>query len=170
MATHSTTDQKGNNPSKYVTKDYGPYQLQDWWNDVNKMEAEKLLLLPCNPTGTFLVRKATGAGLFILSVKDYNLTSNDACVKHYRIRQLDNGNVCIIPKQTFESVFDLIDHHKNAADGMCCKLNVPCPEIKSCSVDVGVPNVGADLDKCGSHGDQGSTRFPPSKHEEHAHV
>ena len=48
----------------------------------------------------------------VLSVRDFDPKSSDACVKHYRIRNLDNGGFYISPKRTFSSVVDLIYHYR----------------------------------------------------------
>ena len=39
-----------------------------WWYNVERKEADKQLLLPGNPTGTFLVREAGGELYFNLTV------------------------------------------------------------------------------------------------------
>ncbi|WAR22688.1 HCK-like protein [Mya arenaria] len=116
VATHLASGQKGYIPSNYVTKDDNSPQSQDWWYNVERKEADKQLLLPGNPTGTFLVREAGDRASYVLSVRDYDPKSNDACVKHYRIRRLDNGGFYISPK--------------HAADGLCCKLDIACPKIR----------------------------------------
>jgi len=50
---------------------------------------------------------------YVLSVRDHDPKSNDACVKHYRIRRLDNGGFYISPKRTFENMLDLIFHYRS---------------------------------------------------------
>ncbi|XP_053394693.1 tyrosine-protein kinase SRK2-like [Mercenaria mercenaria] len=130
VARHLTTGDKGYIPSNYVTKDDNSPQSQDWWYNVDRKEADKQLLLPGNPTGTFLMREAGDKASFVLSVRDFDPKTNDACVKHYRIRRLDNGGFYISPKRTFDNMLDLIFHYRNAADGLCCKLEIPCPKIR----------------------------------------
>ena len=36
------------------------YDVVRWWFTIDRREADKLLMLPGNPRGTFLVRKSTG--------------------------------------------------------------------------------------------------------------
>lgn len=50
---------------------------------------------------------------FVLSVRDFDPKTNDACVKHYRIRRLDNGGFYISPKRTFDNMLDLIFHYRS---------------------------------------------------------
>lgn len=130
VARHLVTNDKGYIPSNYVTKDDDSPQSQDWWYNVDRKEADKQLLLPGNNTGTFLVREAGDKASCVLSVRDFDQKSSDACVKHYRIRNLDNGGFYISPKRTFTSVVDLIYHYQSSADGLCCKLDGPCPKIR----------------------------------------
>ncbi|XP_052278638.1 tyrosine-protein kinase SRK3-like isoform X3 [Dreissena polymorpha] len=140
VATHISTGQKGYIPSDYVIKDDNSPQSQDWWYDVKRTEADIQLLFPENPTGTFLVRwrtcctairsVSTYRDQMILSVRTSESKSNDACVKHYRIHRLDNGCFFISNKKTFDNMLDLILHYQNGANGLCCKLDVPCPKIR----------------------------------------
>lgn len=131
VARHLTTGQKGYIPSNYVSKDDNSPQSQDWWYNVDRKDADKRLLLPGNPTGTFLVREAGDKASCVLSVRDFDPKSNDACVKHYRIRRLDNERgYYISPKRTFDNMMDLMFHYRNSTDGLCCKLEIPCPKVR----------------------------------------
>ncbi|XP_053390603.1 tyrosine-protein kinase HCK-like, partial [Mercenaria mercenaria] len=127
-ARHLTTGEKGYIPSNFVTKDEYSPQSQDWWYNVDRKEAENQLLLPGNPTGTFLMRESEG--IYVLSVRDFDSKTNDACVRHYKIRRLENGRFCISPKRTFGNMLDLIFHYRNVADGLSCKLESSCPQIR----------------------------------------
>ena len=49
----------------------------------------------------------------VLSVRDFDPRTSDACVKHYRIRSLDNGGYYISPKRTFSSMIELILHYRS---------------------------------------------------------
>ena len=90
-------------------------------------------------------------GAYSLSVRDYEDRKGDH-VKHYKIKNLDNGQGCYIaPRRTFSSLKDLVDHYssllikytiffcysnnlffifKAQQDGLCCKLTKPCDKIK----------------------------------------
>ena len=77
--------------------------------------------------------------------------ANDAGIKHYRIRMMDDGKRCYInPKRPFDTVVELIEHYKRKTsqmfiessehmlcfvvclaveqDGLCCRLGKPCPK------------------------------------------
>ncbi|KAL3867800.1 hypothetical protein ACJMK2_040819 [Sinanodonta woodiana] len=130
VATHTVTKRTGYIPSNYVAKDDNSPQAQDWWNNLDRKEADKQLLLPGNPTGTFLVREAGDKASFVLSVRDHDQKANDACVKHYRIRRMDDGGYYISPKRTFRNMLDLIQHYQSSMDGLCCQLLIACPKVR----------------------------------------
>ncbi|GFO04730.1 tyrosine-protein kinase [Plakobranchus ocellatus] len=60
LAVHCGTHKRGYIPSNYVIKDDTSPQTQDWWFEYDRKESDKMLLLPGNEQGTFLVREATG--------------------------------------------------------------------------------------------------------------
>lgn len=129
MARHLTTGLQGYIPSNYVSKDDDSPQAQDWWYNVERKEADKQLLLPGNPQGTFLVRESADKQSYVLSIRDHDPKLNDACVKHYRIRKMDNGGFYISPRRTFPGLLKLIQHYQGVGDGLCCQLTVPCPKL-----------------------------------------
>jgi fyn-related kinase len=62
------------------------------------------------------------------------LNSNDAVrdgdtVKHYRIRQLDDGGFFIARRATFATVSALVDHYSIDADGLCVNLRKSCVQV-----------------------------------------
>ena len=58
-----------------------------YFGKIKRIEAEKKLLLPENEHGAFLIRDSESRR------NDYSLSVRDGdTVKHYRIRQLDDGN------------------------------------------------------------------------------
>lgn len=130
VATNMKSGQKGYIPSNYVCTDDNSPQAQDWWFDFDRKEADKMLLLPGNTVGTFLVRESQDKSSYVLSVRDSDKNSGDPCVKHYRVRKLDSGGFYISPKRTFVSIFEVIDHYSENADGLCTRLLVPCPRIR----------------------------------------
>nr|XP_057902908.1 src-like-adapter isoform X1 [Doryrhamphus excisus] len=103
-------------PNSLVAKVYHGWLFEG----VTRCDAEKLLLLPGNRVGSFLVREnATERGKYVLSVK-HN------AIKHYRISRLDNNWYYISPHLTFQCLEHMINHYSDTADGMCCVLTSPC--------------------------------------------
>ncbi|KAB7494676.1 Tyrosine-protein kinase Src42A [Armadillidium nasatum] len=51
-------------------------------------------------------------------------------VKHYRIRQLDEGGFFIARRTTFRTLQDLVEHYSKDADGLCVNLRKPCIQIE----------------------------------------
>ena len=51
-------------------------------------------------------------------------------VKHYRIRQLDEGGFFIARKTTFQTLQELVDHYSRGADGLCVNLQHPCLQVR----------------------------------------
>ena len=47
-------------------------------------------------------------------------------VKHYQIRQLDNGGYCIASRVMFHTIQDLIAHYKKDGGGLAQRLSDPC--------------------------------------------
>lgn len=52
-------------------------------------------------------------------------------VKHYRIRQLDEGGFFIARRTTFRTLQELVEHYSKDADGLCVSLNKPCVQVRS---------------------------------------
>lgn len=50
-------------------------------------------------------------------------------VKHYRIRQLDEGGFFIARRMTFRNLQDLVEHYSKDADGLCVNLCKPCVQV-----------------------------------------
>ncbi|XP_076440460.1 tyrosine-protein kinase yes-like [Babylonia areolata] len=130
LALHLKNGQRGYVPCNYVCTDDGTPQAQDWWFDVDRKEADKMLLLPGNTPGTFLVRKAQDKTSFVLSVRDCDRLTGDPSVKHYRVRSMDSGGFYISSKRIFNTIFDVIDYYSVHVDGLCGLLTMPCPRIR----------------------------------------
>ena len=102
-----------------------------WFHkNVLRKEAERLLLIPSNPRGTFLVRNSENApgpslncsvprassslcfsGPYSLSVRDVD-DQRGPHVKHYKIRYPDPKiGYYIATRRAFKSLEDLIDHY-----------------------------------------------------------
>ncbi|XP_046562726.1 tyrosine-protein kinase SRK2-like [Haliotis rubra] len=106
IATSVKTGHQGYIPSNYVCKDDDSPQAQDWWFNFDRKDSDKMLLLPGNKVGTFLVRESTGE---------------------------DSHRVCLLsvsPKRTFTNMLDLIDHYRKSTDGLCTVLAEACPRIR----------------------------------------
>lgn len=50
-------------------------------------------------------------------------------VKHYRIRQLDEGGFFIARRTTFRTLQDLVEHYGKDPDGLCVNLRKPCVQV-----------------------------------------
>ncbi|BFY99542.1 hypothetical protein BsWGS_02582 [Bradybaena similaris] len=129
-AVHCKTHKKGYIPSNYVIHQGTEPHTQDWWFEYDRKESDKMLLLPGNPQGTFLVREASDNMSYVLSVRDCDKANGEPCVKHYRIRKLDEGGYFISAKRKFKTLLDLVDHYAEHSDGLCCRLITPCPRIR----------------------------------------
>lgn len=89
------------------------------------MEAEKKLLMPENDHGSFLIRDSESRR------NDYSLSVRDSdTVKHYRIRQLDEGGYFIARRTPFRSLQELVDHYSKDADGLCVNLRKACIQVE----------------------------------------
>jgi hypothetical protein len=89
------------------------------------MEAEKKLLLAQNEHGAYLIRDSESRR------NDYSLSVRDGdTVKHYRIRQLDEGGFFIARRTTFRTLQELVDHYSRDADGLCVNLRKPCIQVR----------------------------------------
>ena len=52
-------------------------------------------------------------------------------VKHYRIRQLDEGGFFIARRVTFRTLAELVEHYSRDADGLCVNLRKPCSQVST---------------------------------------
>ncbi|VVD05511.1 unnamed protein product, partial [Leptidea sinapis] len=102
-------------------------KLNSMWyfRKIKRIEAEKKLLLPENEHGAFLIRDSESRhNDFSLSVRDGDT------VKHYRIRQLDEGGFFIARRTTFRTLQELVEHYSKDADGLCVSLSKPCVQVE----------------------------------------
>lgn len=125
-AEHTSTHLQGYIPNNYVAVE-SSLESFDWFMKIQRKEAEKLLLNEMNPFGTFLIRTSeTAEGTYSLSVK-FNDPNRGSIVKHYRIRNLDDGGFYISTRITFKTLEQLVKHYLTTADGLCCRLSKTCP-------------------------------------------
>ena len=95
-----------------------------YFGKIKRIEAEKKLLLPQNEHGAYLIRDSESRrNDFSLSVRDGDT------VKHYRIRQLDDGGFFIARRTTFRTLQELVEHYGRDADGLCVNLRAPCIRV-----------------------------------------
>lgn len=125
FARSKATKQEGYIPSNYVAK-LKSIEAEPWYfGRIKRIEAEKKLLLPENEHGAFLIRDSESRR------NDYSLSVRDGdTVKHYRIRQLDDGGFFIARRTTFRTLQELVEHYSNDADGLCVNLRKPCIQIE----------------------------------------
>ncbi|XP_016004314.1 tyrosine-protein kinase HCK isoform X1 [Rousettus aegyptiacus] len=125
-----TTQKEGYIPSNYVAR-VDSLETEEWFfKGISRKDAERQLLAPGNVLGSFMIRDSeTTKGSYSLSVRDYDPQHRDA-VKHYKIRTLDNGGFYISPRNTFNTLQELVAHYKKGSDGLCQKLTVPCVSPK----------------------------------------
>uniref|UniRef100_A0A182X8Q1 non-specific protein-tyrosine kinase n=1 Tax=Anopheles quadriannulatus TaxID=34691 RepID=A0A182X8Q1_ANOQN len=95
-----------------------------YFRKIKRIEAEKKLLLPENEHGAFLIRDSESRH------NDYSLSVRDGdTVKHYRIRQLDEGGFFIARRTTFRTLQELVEHYSKDSDGLCVNLCKPCVQL-----------------------------------------
>merc|ERR1711892_1209060 len=125
FARSKATKQEGYIPSNYVAK-LKSIEAEPWYfGKIKRIEAEKKLLLAQNEHGAYLIRDSESQrNDFSLSVRDGDT------VKHYRIRQLDEGGFFIARRTTFRSLQELVKHYTREADGLCVNLRKPCVQIE----------------------------------------
>ncbi|XP_065183218.1 tyrosine-protein kinase SRK2-like [Sycon ciliatum] len=110
-------------PSNYVAPQES-MEAEEWFfGRIKRADAEKKLLAPGNPHGTFLVRESESQpGNYSLSIREAD------SVKHYRIRSMDSGEFYIASRAVFRNLKDLVQHYSNTADGLCSTLTKICPK------------------------------------------
>uniref|UniRef100_A0A1L8DKT6 Tyrosine-protein kinase n=1 Tax=Nyssomyia neivai TaxID=330878 RepID=A0A1L8DKT6_9DIPT len=125
LARSKKTRQEGYIPSNYVAK-LKSIEAEPWYfRKIKRIEAEKKLLLPENEHGAFLIRDSESRQ------NDYSLSVRDGdTVKHYRIRQLDEGGFFIARRTTFRTLQELVEHYSKDSDGLCVNLCKPCVQIE----------------------------------------
>ncbi|CAG9854908.1 unnamed protein product [Phyllotreta striolata] len=122
----SRNRRKFSTPSEFHNVPNIDIHFQPWYfRKIKRIEAEKKLLLPENEHGAFLIRDSESRH------NDYSLSVRDGdTVKHYRIRQLDEGGFFIARRTTFRTLQELVQHYSNDADGLCVNLCKPCVQVE----------------------------------------
>lgn len=126
FARHKASGKTGYIPSNYVAKEKS-IESQPWYfGKLRRLDAEKMLLQPENQHGSFMVRESESCQNDLsLSVRE------ESCVKHYRVRRLDQGGYFITRRRPFNTLQDLIAHYTNNADGLCVRLDKACARCEA---------------------------------------
>ncbi|NXL85073.1 LCK kinase, partial [Alectura lathami] len=121
-----TTGQEGLIPCNFVAL-VNSLELEPWFfKNLSRKDAERQLLASGNTHGSFLIRESeTSKGSYSLSVRDFDQNQGET-VKHYKIRNMDNGGYYISPRVTFSSLHELVEHYTRSSDGLCTRLGKPC--------------------------------------------
>ncbi|CAH8619079.1 unnamed protein product [Schistosoma mattheei] len=100
------------------------------WFDIDRNEAERLLLLMGNPSGTYIIRPSSDSDeTFALSVRYLDQSTLIWSVKHYRIRfRLKDEKYHIFRRISFPTIDQLVAHYTVNADGIACCLTTPYPK------------------------------------------
>ncbi|XP_023125296.2 src-like-adapter 2 [Amphiprion ocellaris] len=112
----------------YIPTNYTAKVTHRWlFSGISRYKAVELLMHPDNQSGAFLIRESeTSRDCYSLSVLRRTSSSYQDCVRHYRISILPNGWFYISPRLTFSCLHQLVEHYSESADGLCCRLTVPC--------------------------------------------
>ncbi|KFR06103.1 Proto-oncogene tyrosine-protein kinase LCK, partial [Opisthocomus hoazin] len=114
-----TTGQEGLIPYNFVAlvNSLEPEPL--FFKNISRKDAERQLLASGNTHGSFLIRESeTSKGSYSLSVRDFDQNQGET-VKHYKIRNMDNGGYYISPRATFSSLHELVEYYTRQ-NGMQC--------------------------------------------------
>lgn len=144
FARSKATKLEGYIPSNYVAK-LKSIEAEPWYfGKIKRIEAEKKLLHPQNEHGAFLIRDSESRR------NDYSLSVRDGdTVKHYRIRQLDEGGFFIARRTTFRTLQELVDHYSRDADGLCVNLRKPCVQVSLKLFDcINVVSAWQEMKRC----------------------
>ncbi|XP_025899175.1 tyrosine-protein kinase Lck isoform X3 [Nothoprocta perdicaria] len=106
-----TTGQEGLIPYNFVAA-VNSLEPEPWFfKNISRKDAERQLLASGNTHGSFLIRESeTSKGSYSLSVRDFDQNQGET-VKHYKIRNMDNGGYYISPRITFGSLHELVEHY-----------------------------------------------------------
>ena len=97
------------------------FVLSWFFGNIEKIEAEKLLMQNFNQKGSFLVRITDrAANSYSLAVRDVER------VRFYRIKGLETGGYFVTRRVTFETIQELVEYYKQQADGLCTNLQQVC--------------------------------------------
>uniref|UniRef100_A0A7M4E1C7 Tyrosine-protein kinase n=1 Tax=Crocodylus porosus TaxID=8502 RepID=A0A7M4E1C7_CROPO len=112
-----TTGQEGVIPYNFVAR-VNSLEPEPWFfKNLSRKDAERQLLASGNTHGSFLIRESESTkGSYSLSVRDFDQNQGEM-VKHYKIRNMDNGGYYISPRITFGSLHELVEHYTRYYNG-----------------------------------------------------
>uniref|UniRef100_A0A803YAY7 Tyrosine-protein kinase n=1 Tax=Meleagris gallopavo TaxID=9103 RepID=A0A803YAY7_MELGA len=112
-----TTGQEGLIPHNFVAM-VNSLEPEPWFfKNLSRKDAERQLLASGNTHGSFLIRESeTSKGSYSLSVRDFDQNQGET-VKHYKIRNMDNGGYYISPRVTFSSLHELVEYYSSYYNG-----------------------------------------------------
>ncbi|KAL5965362.1 Tyrosine-protein kinase SPK-1 [Taenia solium] len=110
MAKNYRTKERGLIPSNYVTSDASLSNVCEAWYDVDRLEAERRLLVPGVQFGTYILRPCEQPGSpYCLSVR-----ANGVNIKHFRVYVDEGGKrFCLSPDVSFGSLEALISYYQS---------------------------------------------------------
>lgn len=75
------------------------------------------------------------------------LVRDNESIKHYRIRQSEDGQFYIARRTTFRTLPELVSHYSKTSDGLCVNLRHPCVHVRlSLLIDECFSIIGSFLD------------------------
>lgn len=119
----------------YIPMDYVAFENSlesfDWFHgDISRADAIKLLKFPTNQSGTFLIRESeTKKGSYSLSIL-HEEPEKGRVVKHYRIKNLDQGGCYITEILKFDTLKAMVETYSKGEQQLCCVLSKPCTKLK----------------------------------------
>lgn len=123
------TKETGFVPSNYLTEESNAIATQEWWFSGDRRDADKELMMKGNVIGTFLFRSSTDKKCHVaLSVRDFNSTTSEVTIRHYKIQKDQHNEVFISANKKFASLFEMVAHYTRNSDGLCTKLTKACPK------------------------------------------
>lgn len=102
-------------PESYTTQYFQKtIESEEWFSGrIPRNQAERLVLCNDLPLGTFLIRERECDVLeYALTIRDYDDGLRLPCVKHYKIKALDNGaGFYITTRVKFPSLPELVSYY-----------------------------------------------------------
>ncbi|KAL5104837.1 Tyrosine-protein kinase SPK-1 [Taenia crassiceps] len=124
-AVNMRTSERGLIPFNYMINDTAIAGALSAWYPVNRIEAEKKLLIPGTVTGTFLIRPSREPMTYALSCR--TLCEGVVKIRHFQIRRTNECTGFYIAKEVpFANLNDLLDFYMKHPIIDDCKLTIPC--------------------------------------------
>ncbi|KFO09605.1 Proto-oncogene tyrosine-protein kinase LCK, partial [Balearica regulorum gibbericeps] len=105
-----TTGQEGLIPYNFVAT-VNSLEPEPWFfKSISRKDAERQLLASGNTHGSLKKPPKVPSRSYSLSVRDFDQNQGEM-VKHYKIRNMDNGGYYISPRVTFSSLHELVEYY-----------------------------------------------------------